>query len=228
MEAVSYVKEYIHLRENNENLAKENSALRGMLRDAYYVSDSTRVRVADSVHFQQYSFITAKVINNSVNHRNNYLTLNRGRLQGVKPEMGVITSNGVVGIVRQVSDHYCTVMSLLHKETLVSAMIKRNKFFGPLSWDGEDPSIAVLKEIDKAVPVQIGDTIVTTSFSSIFPAGIMIGKIVEDKVNPGSNSHLIRVKLSTRFDNLSYVSIVDNLMKDEQRELEATNKPEDK
>lgn len=228
MEGYSYVKEYIHLRENNENLAKENASLREMLNDAKYDVDSSRIVVNDSINFQQYKYITAKVINNSINHRNNYLTLNRGSLQGVKPEMGVITSKGIVGIVKQVSEHYCTVMSFLHKDTRISGMIKRNKFFGSLVWDGVDPAIATLNEIDKTVPVQKGDTIITTAYSAIFPAGIMLGTVVEAKLNPGSNFHQIRVRLSTRFDNLSYVNIVDNLMKNEQRELESNNKQDDK
>ena len=228
MEGYSYVKEYIHLRENNENLSRENSALRAMLNDSKYDTDSSRIDVSDSLNFQQYKFLNAKVINNSINHRNNYLTLNKGSLQGVKPEMGVITSNGIVGIVKQVSDHYCTVMSFLHKDTRISGMIKRNKFFGSLVWDGENPNVATLNEIDKTVPVQKGDTIITTAYSAIFPAGLLLGTVIEAKLNPGSNFHQIRVKLSTRFDNLSYVNIVDNLMKNEQRELESNNKPDDK
>lgn len=105
-------------------------------------------------------------------------------------------------------------------------MIQRNNFFGSLAWDGTDPSIATLNEIDKTVPVQKGDTIVTTSYSSIFPAGIMIGKVEEARLKPGSNFHEIRIKLSTRFDNLSYVYIVDNLLKNEQRNLETKSETE--
>jgi rod shape-determining protein MreC len=104
MEGVSYVREYIHLRENNQYLADENARLRSMLKDASYQSDTAQTRVEDTVFRQQYTFITAKVINNTINRRNNYLTLNRGKMQGIGPEMGVITSNGVVGIVKQVSE----------------------------------------------------------------------------------------------------------------------------
>ncbi|CAN5505030.1 rod shape-determining protein MreC [soil metagenome] len=226
MEGVSYVQEYVHLRENNEGLATENAKLRTLLKDAAYDQDSSRILVNDSSRKQQYAYVTAKVINNSINRRNNYLTLNKGSVEGIKPEMGVITSSGVVGIVQQVSEHYCTVMSLLHNKTRISAMIQRNNFFGSLAWDGTDPSIATLNEIDKTVPVQKGDTIVTTSYSSIFPAGIMIGKVEEARLKPGSNFHEIRIKLSTRFDNLSYVYIVDNLLKNEQRNLETKSETE--
>lgn len=228
MEGVNYVKEYIHLRENNEYLAQENAALRNQLRAAAYVSDTTHTLVADTARKQQYTYITAKVINNSVNHRSNYITLNRGSLQGVRPEMGVITSFGVVGIVKQVSPHYCTVISLLHKDTRISAMIKANGFFGSLVWDGDDPAVATLNEIDKTVPVHKGDTIITTTYSKIFPEGVLLGTVFEDKTKPGSSFHEIRVKLSTRFDNLNYVYIVDNLLKNEQQALEDGNKQDDK
>jgi rod shape-determining protein MreC len=226
-EGVSYVREYIHLRENNQFLADENARLRAQLREASYQSDTNRTEVTDTLMKQQYTFITAKVINNSVNRRNNYLTLNKGKLQGIKPEMGVITSNGIAGIVKQVSDHYCTVMSLLHKDSRISAKIKSNNFFGSLVWDGNDPRFASLNEIDKTVPVRIGDTIVTTSFSSIFPADILIGVVSAKELRKGSNFHDIRVKLTTRFDNLTYVYVVDNLMKNEQRMLEEQSNTQD-
>ena len=228
MEGVSYVKEYIHLRENNENLAKENAMLRSQLKSSLYSQDTLlRAPIADSIPIRQYSFITAKVINNSVNHRNNYLTLNKGSLAGIREEMGVITGSGIVGIVKQVSPHYCTVMSLLHKDARISAMIKRNSFFGSLVWDGSDPAIATLNEIDKTVPVQKGDTIVTTSYSSIFPPGILLGKVEEAKVKTGSNFHEIRVRLSSRFENLSYVYVIDNLLKSEQDTLELKSNTEE-
>ena len=228
MQGVSYVKEYISLRDNNEQLAAENARLRTSLNESLYNNTLQTETVKDTIRLQQYSYIVAKVINNSINHRNNYLTLDRGSNQGIQPEMGVINSQGVVGIVKQVSNHFCTVMSLLHKDTRISAMIKRNKFFGSLTWDGNNPTIAILNEIDKTVPVLKGDTIVTTSYSSIFPAGIMIGTVLEAKQNPGFNFHQITVKLSTRFDDLTNVYVIDNLLKNEQKKLESANQSDDK
>ncbi|MBL7924265.1 MAG: rod shape-determining protein MreC [Bacteroidia bacterium] len=224
MEGVNYVREYIHLRDNNNSLAEENALLRAQLADARYETDSNRVLVKDTGHFQQYEYITAKVINNSIRHRNNFITLNKGRLQGIHPEMGVIAPNGIVGIVNHVSDHYCTVMSLLHKESNISAMLLRSGFFGSLKWEGGDPNYVYLKEIDKTVPVAKGDTVVTTAFSTIFPAGVLIGTVTESLVEPGSPFYKIKVKLSMRFSNLSHVYIVNNLMKDEQKQLEGFNK----
>jgi rod shape-determining protein MreC len=227
MEGVNYVKDYIHLREVNTVLSEENARLRTLLQEAKYVDDSTTRQAQDTVALQQYIYLPAHVVNNAVNHRNNFITLNRGSLQGVKPEMAVITSNGVVGIVNHVSEHYCTVMSLLHKEIKISAKIRRNGFFGSLTWDGEDPAYVTLNEIDKTVPVQKGDTIVTTSFSDYFPANIMIGTVTENKIEPGSPFYKIRVKLSMSFKNLSHVYIVKSLLKEEQQTLESANKPKE-
>jgi len=223
MEGVNYVRDYIHLRENNIALSQENAMLRSRLQDTRYSTERSNTFINDSSYFQQYTYITAKVVNNSIHHRNNYITLNKGTLQGIRPEMGVITTNGIAGIVNQVSAHYCTVMSLLHSKTNLSAMIRRNGFFGSLKWEGDDPTVAYLYEIDKTVPVKAGDTVQTTSFSSIFPAGIPIGKVVSTKVEPGSPFHKIKVRLFTNFGNLSHVYIVNNLLKKEQQVLEAGN-----
>lgn len=227
MEGVNYVKEYIQLRDNNNILADENAKLRALLSEAHYSNDTSSVTIKDTVVIQQYTYLQARVINNSINHRNNFITLNKGRLQGIQPEMGVITDRGVVGIVNHVSDHYCTVMSMLHKEMKVSAMIKRNKFFGSLKWDGNDPNYVYLNEIDKTVPIQKGDTIVTTTFSKVFPGNILIGRVEQTLTEPGSPFFKIKVRLSLNFGNLSHVYIVKNLLKAEQDQLEAINKPKE-
>ena len=225
-EGITYFKEYIHLRENNQLLASENAQLRNMLSKITQPSDTTKPVVTDTLQKQQYTYITAKVVNSSTTLPNNFLTIDNGTADGIKPEMGVICGSGVVGIVQQVSKHYSTVMTLLHTKSKVSAKINANGFYGSLVW-GEESNAheSILKDIDKTVPVKKGDTISTTEFSALFPAGIMIGKVIESKLNPGSNFNAIKVGLSTNFDNLSYVYIVDNLKKNEQRTLEeATQK----
>jgi rod shape-determining protein MreC len=223
VQGYNYVMEYINLKANNEQLAQENARLQNRLRESMYGGPVRRDTIADTLYMQEYRYITARIINNSVNRRNNYLTLNKGSLQGIKPEMSVICSQGVVGVVKQVSPHFCTVMSVLHKDTRLSAKFKKNEFFGSLVWDGENPKYAILEGIDKAVPVKKGDTIVTTSYS-FYPEGLMVGTV--DKSEPGSDNH-IRVKLSTSFQNLSYVYIIDHLLKKEQQELEETTTEND-
>ena len=225
---VSAVTEYINLRITNDALSRENAGLKTLMPNVYYVDSAIRRSITDTTLKQQYTFMTAKVINNSINRRNNYLTLDRGSLQGVKPEMGVVCPNGIVGIVKDVSDHYCTVMSFLHKSSLVSSRIKRTQFIGSLKWEGIDASHALLDDIENHVKVAKGDTIITTSFSSVYPEGVLVG--IVDNVSPGKGSTFqnISVRLSTEFGSLSYVYIVDNLFKDEQKALEKPIEEEQK
>jgi rod shape-determining protein MreC len=223
MEVVSYVTEYMHLRENNENLARENAMLKSMLPDAFYENRIVSNLITDSARLQTYSYINARVINNSVNKRNNFITLDKGRIHGIKSEMGVISSNGVVGIVKDVSEHFCTVMSVLHKNVKISTRFKNNNYFGSVSWNGKDNSIAQFTEISKHVKFSIGDTVVTTKYSSIFPENVMIGTIKEASVDQGGNFHVIEILLSTDFENLSHVYIVNNVLKEEQILLEDKN-----
>jgi rod shape-determining protein MreC len=168
--------------------------------------------------------MVAKVVNNSTNRRSNYLTLDRGSLQGVKPEMGVISPDGIVGIVKDVSEHYCSVISFLHKDSRISARVKKNGFIGSMVWEGYDARTGSLKDIAKHVKLAVGDTIVTSSFSAIFPEGVMIGKIGKLNSNTGVNFQEIDVRLSTPFSSLSHVYIVDNVMKEEQQQLEQEQK----
>lgn len=217
---VSSVTEYINLRTTNDALSRENAALKSLLPNVYYIDSAMRRLSEDTTLQQQYSYMTAKVINNSVNGRNNYLTLNRGSLQGVRPEMGVITSDGVVGIVKDVSEHYSSVMSFLHKDTKVSARLKNTEYMGSMVWQGIDQTHGMLNDIAKHVTVSKGDTVITTSYSAIFPEGIMIGTVDEVSTSGGNNFQDISVKLSTPFARLTYVYIVTNNLKDEQRLLE--------
>ena len=217
---VNQITEYINLKTANEALTRENAGLRSFVPDVFYI-DSVQQKIADdSIYHQQYSFMPAKVINNTTNRRNNYLTLNRGSIQGVKQEMGVISSHGVVGIVKDVSEHFCSVISILHKDTRISTKMKKSNYIGSLVWDGYHAGYAKLKDIPKHVKLAKGDTLVTSSYSAIFPEGIMIGVIDEFEPKAGDNFYSIDVKLSTDFDNLSYVYLITNILKEEQRKLE--------
>jgi rod shape-determining protein MreC len=141
--------------------------------------------------------------------------------------MGVISSSGVVGIVKDVSPHYCTVMSVLHKNTQISTGFKNSNYFGSLIWDGKNSRVATLMEIAKHVRFNKGDTLVTTVYSAIFPKGVLVGTIAGWELRPGDNFYKIDVLLSTNFSNLSHVYIVDNLLKQEQWELEEASRTKD-
>ncbi len=218
--AVSAVTEYINLRTTNDALSRENAALKTLLPDVFYIDSALQHISTDTILRQQYRFMTVKVINNSTNRRNNYLTLNKGSRQGITPEMGVICSDGVVGIVKDVSEHYSSVISFLHKDSRISARIRKSGYIGSMVWDGFDDTHGMLKDIAKHVKVSKGDTIMTSSFSAIFPEGIMIG-VVDNVESKGGNNFLdISVKLSTPFGKLSYVYVVSNMLREEQKALE--------
>ena len=173
----------------------------------------------------------AEVIDNSTNQPNNYLTLNAGSEQGVSEGMGAISPSGIVGLVIKVSPHYSVVMSLLHQKTLVSAMFKKSGTFGTLAWgDKMDYRFAAFSQIPMSEKVKLGDTIVTSGFSNIFPKGIMVGTVNDFKPIPEQYFYSIQIKLSTDFKNLKYVHIVADLKKTEKETLEkdAVNSLNDK
>lgn len=228
LNVVNSVNSYLSLREINADLANENAILKSRLPENYYDLSSGPTTVNDSLLKQQYTFLEARVVSNSVNRRSNYLTLDKGTIHGVKKDMGVISSRGVVGIVKDVSPHYCTVMSLLHKNSRISTRFRKNHYFGSLVWEGMSSREATLQDIARHVKFSKGDTLVTTTFSAIFPEGIMVGTVKESEVRKGDNFFRITVSLSVNFGNLSHVYIVNNLLKEEQQSLEeATTQTDD-
>lgn len=214
------ITEYFRLKSINDDLALENAALREMLRQSHYITTNKRIEVNDSVTKQNYSYVPAKVINNSVDRRDNYLTINRGILQGVEPEMAVISSNGIVGIVKDVSKNYATVISVLHKNSSISAKLADSGYIGSLVWDGKDPQIAQLLDIPNHVTVTEGMLVQTSGYSAMFPANIAIGQVRSSEIKQGENFHSIQVNLLTDMYSVSMVYVVDNLMRMEQIELE--------
>lgn len=211
------VSDYLYLRRFSDSLVDENAKLRAQLLDSKYISkiDSGILRDSTLKNVQQYSYISARVIHNSVNEAANLIYLDRGRLQGVGKQMGVINANGIVGQVVAVTDNYSAVMSVLSKEFKVSAKLKKNEFFGNLHWDGVNSTTASMEDIPKHVPVKVGDTLVTSGFSQLFPRNIMVGRVKTVKMEPDKNFLEITVGLSTNFGSLSYVYVVNNLKKQE-------------
>lgn len=215
---------YLALSRINDNLATENARLKNELAIKSYNNRLDTNWSTDTISVQQYHYIVAKVINNSTIHRNNYLTLNRGRIHGIRKDMGVVCSNGIVGIVKDVSEHYSTVISLLHKDIRISSQLASTKDFGSLVWEGISPRRATLIDIPNHVKVKTGDRVTTTSFSSIFPDGVPIGIVTNAEIKEGDSFYSIDVLLSTNFANLQYVYVIDNIMEREQKKLEETLK----
>ena len=213
----SAVVQYFGLKKVNKHLMEENSFLRNRL-DHYenVLPDSIPGFVASDSTFH---YISARVINNSVNRQQNYITLNRGRKHGVKPDQGIITSTGIVGIVTSVSESYSMGLSVLNPRWSVSAKLKKNGYYGSLIWDGKDHRFADLNEIPFHVDVAVGDTIVTSGYSSVFPEGIMVGTVKSFTQPPGENYYVINVALSTDFKSVTWVEVIDGLKSEELEKL---------
>lgn len=168
---------------------------------------------------QDYSVVFAEVINNSVTKTNNYITLDKGSEDGITEEMGVINQDGIVGIVNQVSKHYSVVISLLNNKLRISCKVKGDDAIGSLTWRGESPDYATLEELPRHATFQVGDTIVTSGYSAIFPEGIQIGTIAEIKSGI-KDLNTVKVKLTTDFYRLRNVQVIGNLNIEEQHTLE--------
>jgi rod shape-determining protein MreC len=209
------VREYFLLRNINSTLAEENAELRSRLEQFNQLQQaSDSLFLKDSTVVKQFDFISAKVVNNSVNRFTNYLTINKGSDSGVKPGMAVISPQGAVGKVKAVSDHYSVVTSILHKDYKLSVLMTRTGYFGSVSWDGVNPDFAQLNFVPRHVNPAKGDTVVTSAYNAVFPEGIMVGVIEEVKQNE-TLFYDLTLRLSQDFRKLSYVEVVRSHLKSE-------------
>lgn len=216
-------KSYLALDETNQKLADENVLLRQQIQNILH-ADSTvdSVFLADSIQQGRYEFTVAGVANNSVHQKSNYLTLDKGSLDSIEKGMGVITSNGVVGIVLQTSPHFSVVQSLLHPDTRISVTLDSSEVFGSLVWGNNiDPRFGTVRDVPNHVEVKKGEKVFTSGYS-LFPAGIQVGAIEETGLTSGESFLDLKIKLSTDFTNLSHVYIVRDLMLEEKSNVEVT------
>jgi len=212
----SNISRYFSLTRENNKLLQENIRLREQLDQyALVVSDSSAISTGDTV----FNYIPARVINNSANKQHNYITLNKGRKDGVRPDQGIISGQGIVGIVTNVSESYSMGLSVLNPRWGISAKLKKSGYYGSLVWPGKDYNKAELKEIPFHINLEIGDTIVTSGYSSAFPEGVLIGTIEHLTQPEGENYYKIEVLLSTDFKSVSSVEIIDNKKVNELQEL---------
>jgi len=222
-EKYSSFDDYFSLSRTNARLAAENASLRKQLQIRILNQEKYPINRPDTVDAPAYIFTSAKVVSNSVNKQFNYITLNKGSRQGIKPDMGIISSEGVVGVITNVSQNYSTGLSLLNKRFSIAAKITKNNYSGSLVWDGEHSNTADLNGIPFHVIVNLGDSVVTSANSGIFPEGIMIGTISKWDVESGTNFFNIKVDLSTNFRTLKYVEVVQNTKHAELKKLELNN-----
>ncbi|RKS99789.1 rod shape-determining protein MreC [Flavobacterium sp. 123] len=222
-EKVSNINEYLNLRTQNEALALENANLKSLL---FNKKDTTQVKKLDSLKGVKPSdIIVSKVIHNSYNVYENYLTLNSGELQGVKPDMGVVNSLGIVGIIDNTSPHYSTVISILNKKSLINAKIKKSNHFGSLIWDGKSTGFVQLIDVPRLAAIRKGDTIVTGGQSVIFPENINIGTIEKIYTDNQTNFYTLDIKLFNDMTNLGHVYIIKS--KDREELINLEKKEED-
>lgn len=206
---------YFHLREANDQLLNENARLRALLKSAHYYMDNGVVRIGDTSYQKQFDFLPADVISGTVNKRNNYFTLNRGYLGGVEKGMGVISNGCMVGFVRDVSAHYCNVVTVLNEQFIQSVRMPRNNEHGSIVWDGRDPSIVELKYIPLDATVRGGDSVLTRGSSGRFPNDIFVGTVYSVGQKQGSPHHYIKVKLGIDLNSVYHVMLVNNKLKSE-------------
>ena len=219
---ITSIKDYFRLKEINESLAKENILLKNRLEAYEFLQDTIIQRTVVEGSIPVYEYIGAKQVNATYNRTKNYITLNRGRKNGLQKEMAVCTPEGIVGLIQDLSDHFAVVIPLINVDARISAKIKKNNYYGSLQWDGNDYAYSYLNDIPYHVEVNAGDTIVTSGLSKIFPEGIVVGYVESvDKVT--ANFLKIKVKLAVDFKRINHVYVILNNKKNEQTSLEAIN-----
>ena len=223
---------FFRLKKTNTLLAAENVALRNQLAQNFIPFDTTKklgtlILRKDSLEkTRKFYYYPAKVVGNTFKLQKNYITIERGALQGVKKEMAAISPDGsIVGIVIEVNDNYSKIMSLLHRNSKVSAMLKRDKVAGTVEWDGSNPDILTLKNISKSAAPKIGDSVLTSPYSASFPAQLMLGRVTKVVVDPSSNFLTLELKSATNFYNLEFIYLVENKRMNEQLEVEKNKTP---
>ena len=206
----SNIFEYFYLKKINDQLLNENNKLYNLLNNQ---------KKEDQIE-KKYKYVHAKIINNSIHKIDNYITINKGEKHGIFPGMGVICENGVLGIIHSTSKNYSMIISVLNKKSAISICLKKQNNYGSLKWNGFNYKKANIEGIPNHVEVEIGDTIITNGYSTIFPAGINIGSVKSNKKNSETGNQDIEINLFTDFNNVKYAYIVSSEESLEQLELE--------
>lgn len=224
-EKINNVNEYLNLRTENDELVLENARLKSLL---FNKEDTTKAPMIDTIKgVKPADIIVSKVIHNTYSTHENYLTLNSGSKEGVKQDMGVINSLGIIGIVDNTSTNYSTVISILNMKSHINAKLKKSNHFGSLSWDGKSTGIVQLTDVPRLASVRKGDTIVTGGQSVIFPENINIGVIDKYYTDKKTTFYTIDVKLFNDMTNLGHVYIIKSKGREELINLENKNKEKD-
>lgn len=205
---------YLYLRKENELLAKFNTHLLNNTHWSYNIMYSKEFTVKDTIKKREYSYIMAIVINSTFNRQKNFITLNVGKNMGLQRDMAVICNNGIVGSIKDVSEHYATVITLLHKDFIVNCMLKDGSC-GPLSWDGKSRQYLQMKDVPLHAKIKKGDTVYTSHFSHIFPVGIPVGVIEDFERKQKESFYTLNIKIFTDFNSIQTVYVVKHIYKNE-------------
>jgi rod shape-determining protein MreC len=222
-ERYNNVEYYFQLKKTNEALVQENVRLRQQLIANYEAPDSNKRLFRDTIRVdsvRKWLIMEAKVVNNTISLPTNYLTIHRGFRQGVRSNMGVTGPQGIVGTVINVSENFAIVMSVLHPQFRVVAKLKKGGETGTIFWDGISPAFISMRGIPRSANVVVGDTVVTSQITSLFPAGLLVGTISEIVPDNTSNFFNLRLRTATNFSNIEYAYVLDNVKYDEQKRLE--------
>jgi rod shape-determining protein MreC len=226
LSASSSVVSYVNLRNDNRMLSEQNKQLELDILNLKLQSEAMKAELLSYDHimtdsiFNTYDYITAEVVNKSVVRLLNYITINKGYKDGVRPEMGVISTNGVVGKVIEVQDKYSVIIPLLNPKWKLSCILYNSSYDGLLVWDGRDAQYSNLEELPTHTQFRVGDSVVTSGFGAVFPPGIIVGTVVESNDSGTSGLQSLKVKLSTDFRRLTSVRVVKNLFQNEQWQVE--------
>jgi len=222
-ERYNNIEYYFQLKKTNEALVQENLRLRQQLVANYEAPDSNKRLFRDTIRvdsIRKWLIMEAKVVNNTISLPTNYLTIHRGFRQGVRQNMGVTGPQGIVGSVINVSENFAIVMSVLHPQFRVVAKLKKGGETGTIFWDGISPAFISMRGIPRSANVVVGDTVVTSQITSLFPAGLLVGTISEIVPDNTSNFFNLRLRTATNFSNIEYAYVLDNVQYDEQKRLE--------
>lgn len=214
---------YFHLKSINESLQKSNAMLENEVLNLKYQLAQYETIYSDSLYLSdinRFGYISATVVNNSIRHPRNYFSINKGTTDGIKPGMGVVNQDGVVGIVNVAGPHSARIISLLNESQHFSVKIKDSQYAGSLVWKGHDPSIAYVEEIPRHAKYNSGDTIVTSGYSMTFPEGIPVGVIMNRVKGKDDNFFILKVRLTPNFKTLSAVRVIDDTFKEELDSLQ--------
>ncbi len=212
--------DYTHLKTYNNQLLEENTKLKNLLSDSNSKESSKDFKRSDSLRYNHvFHYIKGRIIKNEFHKINNRLTINKGLIDGVKPELAVVSSKGIIGITTDVSDNYAIVMPIINEKTRINVKLKNSHHFGTLTWNGKNYNTVQLEDLPRQADIKKGDTIITGGKSTIFPEGIKVG-IIDNYKTTNNNYEIINIKLFNDMSAIYHINIITNIDKDEIKQLE--------